>query len=131
MRPALPALPATPALLLTLLLPAALALSACAGSSGPVVGGPCSYDRLPGRCTVTRAEPGQPVGFRFEGGGASHDFDLEVAPPGAGPDAACLERLGLAAGKALDCTRMTITGGTCTPVVYEVGSLNAASCSAP
>ena len=68
------------------------------------------------------------MAFSFEGGGVSDKGSLQVAPPGAGPDAACLERLGLAAGKVVDCTRMTITSGTCTPVVYDVGGLNAASC---
>ncbi len=112
---------------------------------GRVAGGPCDYVDVAGTCTVRTVEDASANDFRCEGGPQSKKVTFEFVPTDASakleyggadpardvltagggqlPSAGWLQANSVAEGASFGCTRKHITGGTCSPVVWEFPTL--------
>jgi len=107
------------------------------GNQRMKVGGPCTYNKYPGKATIVSVTEAQPssgyskdkyeVKFTFKPEGEVQEpfvktegktFHLTVND-GAYPGRAYLEKYGIKTGVVFDSVMNVIVKGTCTPVVFD------------
>lgn len=115
-------------------------IASCGAAEHEKVGGPCRYNKIPGRITITSLEKvtdsesagGETVTVMFTFAPADHtartryafprwsDENRELTVGGCRkPDREWVERREIAVGRRYRATRNEIRSGTCTPVAFE------------
>lgn len=112
-----------------------IALVGCTSKDYSAPGGPCAYTEFPGTATCveitsdssgpvayfafTPTDPTAPSRYRFP----PSDNHLRMILDTGAPTQAWLTEHGIVVDKSLNCIRMEISAGTCTPLVFRLPSI--------
>jgi hypothetical protein len=118
---------------------------ACTPGNHQTVGGPCTYNKIPGVITIMALEPApgdennckDAVKVIFSFAPADPTAAKKYASPnwsdenrvfrvggGANPNKDWVKRKGMTVGATFEASRNEILSGTCTPVVFEFTSVD-------
>ena len=95
-------------------------------------GGPCEYDEIMGKATITKIEKTSDfkrtneveVYFDFIANDKDNDEQNDnkdrklTVHAGSNPRLSCLEKQNIIVGSTHDCIKKTITKGTCSPIIF-------------
>lgn len=120
-------------------------VAACGAAPLKKVGGPCTYNKIPGIITITSIEkapedesnckdavkvmftftPTDPTAQKnYAAPGWSDEGQIFTVGGGTNPNREWVERKGITAGQNYGATRNEIRSGTCTPVIFEFTSID-------
>jgi hypothetical protein len=134
----LPVILTLPLLLWTLFIPG---VEGAASAGPPLVGGPCTYKRYPGRAQIVSIKPvilpGE-TGTVFEVRYSFHSEEKIIEPfartegrtftltlkNGTRPNQEFLDKYRIETGRFFDCTLQVIVKGTCTPTLFEFSGID-------